>query len=137
MKKEKKYVMAIIKIPIEVFDEEGTHDIMNDRITIEIEPCLQLPEPNTLDNIDLLSQIFSTKKDIPTVSTELAIVKQPESQLEPEQSPETIEPNLENSTQILHHEKIPKHPKTRENITFKRYPSNSKHKLSHTCRTYK
>jgi hypothetical protein len=114
---------------------------MNDRITIEIEPCLQLPEPNTLDNIDLLSQIFSTKKDIPTVSTELAIVKQPESQLEsqsePEQSPETRDPNLENSTQILHHEKIPKHPKTRENITFKRYPSNSKHKLSHTCRTYK
>lgn len=133
--------MAIIKIPIEVFDEEGTHDIMNDRITIEIEPCLHLPEPNTLDNIDLLSQIFSAQKDIPIDSTELAIAEQPESQLEPEpepeQSPETVDPNLENSTQILHHEKIPKHPKSRENITFKRYPSNSKHKLSHTCRTYK
>jgi len=170
MNKEKKYAMAIIKIPIEIFDEDQSHEIMNDRITIDIEPCLNLPEPNNLDNVDLLSQLFSGHKDVSSTSTEPETIQQLQSEtiqqlqsetiqqlqsetiqplqsetIQPLQSetiqplePETIQPietiPKDNTMIILSHEKIPKHPKNRENITFKRNHSKPKH--SYTQRVY-
>ena len=126
MNKENKYVMAIIKIPIKIFDEETPHEIMNDRITIDIEPCLHLPDPKTLDNIDLRSQIFSLHKNNQPTPTELETDEQLKSETKCE--------NLETIMQILYHEKIPKHPKNRQNMTFKNNQSKPRH--SHTRRVY-
>lgn len=52
----KSYVMATIRIPLEIVDTN--YEILNDRIDIQFEPCPVLPEIQE-SNKDLLQSLFS------------------------------------------------------------------------------
>ena len=52
----KSYVMATIRIPLEIID--NNYEILNDRIDIQFEPCPILPEVQE-NNKDLLQSLFS------------------------------------------------------------------------------
>lgn len=54
--KMKNYVMATIRIPLEIID--NNYEILNDRIDIQFDPCPVLPDIQE-NNKDLLQSLFS------------------------------------------------------------------------------
>jgi len=129
MNPEKKYAMATICIPIEIKNEGDKYEIMNDRITIDIQPCLNLPEPSNLDNVDLLTKIFSANQHgsgfgsgSGSGSGEL-FLSEPE---KVEMDSDKKEKIVDHAVKLLSSERTSKHPKTRKNISFKQYPRSSK-----------
>jgi hypothetical protein len=124
MNPEKKYAMATICIPIEIKNEGDKYEIMNDRITIDIQPCLNLPEPSNLDNVDLLTKIFSVHvNQHGSGSDEISPLSEPE---KVEMDSDKKEKIVDHAVKLLSSERTSKHPKSRKNISFKQYPRSSK-----------
>ena len=57
----KSYVMATIRIPLEIID--NNYEILNDRIDIQFDPCPVLPEIQE-NNRDLLQSLFSVNSTL-------------------------------------------------------------------------
>lgn len=55
---KKKYVYANVKIPIELVDDYE-YDLRTEYMTIEFEPCEELPEIPPSNNADLIQKLFS------------------------------------------------------------------------------
>jgi hypothetical protein len=106
---KQKYVMACIRLPLEVF-ENGKYDVKNENVSISFEKCDELPPKKDLGEYNLH-----------TIFQSLHIQEEPESEPEPEPEPET--PSTEEPEQnkiFINIEEVPK--KRREpskNSSFK------------------
>lgn len=96
----KSYVMATIRIPLEIVDTN--YEILNDRIDIQFEPCPILPEIQE-SNKDLLQSLFSA------------------SNLPKENEEEEEEPVLEEEDVRYNLKKNRESVKKRQHISFKKY----------------
>jgi hypothetical protein len=94
----KSYVMATIRIPLEIVDTN--YEILNDRIDIQFEPCPILPEIQE-SNKDLLQSLFSASN----------LPKENEEEEEPVLE-EDVRYNLKKNRESV---------KKRQHISFKKY----------------
>ncbi len=95
----KSYVMATIRIPLEIVDTN--YEILNDRIDIQFEPCPILPEIQE-SNKDLLQSLFSASN----------LPKENEEEEEPVLEEEDVRYNLKKNRESV---------KKRQHISFKKY----------------
>jgi hypothetical protein len=96
----KSYVMATIRIPLEIVDTN--YEILNDRIDIQFEPCPILPEIQE-SNKDLLQSLFSASNL-------------------PKENEEEEEPVLEEEEDVRYNlKKNRESVKKRQHISFKKY----------------
>uniref|UniRef100_A0A6C0HIU8 Uncharacterized protein n=1 Tax=viral metagenome TaxID=1070528 RepID=A0A6C0HIU8_9ZZZZ len=102
----KSYVMATIRIPLEIVDTN--YEILNDRIDIQFEPCPILPEIQE-SNKDLLQSLFSAS-NLPKENEE-----------EEEKVLEEEEPVLEEEDVRYNLKKNRESVKKRQHISFKKY----------------
>ena len=112
MEPEKKYVMANIRLPIELY-EDGNYHLHSDRIHMEFEKCDELPPIS--ENVNILERIKS-----------ILIVPQPrEEEDQSHENSEEAEKEEEKTNEDLQifPSEIKKKEKTRQNITFRNYHS--------------
>ena len=103
----KSYVMATIRIPLEIVDTN--YEILNDRIDIQFEPCPVLPEIQE-SNKDLLQSLFSASNLPKESEEEEQVLDEEEKVLEEEE--EDVRYNLKKNRESV---------KKRQHISFKKY----------------
>lgn len=111
-KEPKKYILAHIKVPMEI-NEDGTFETLPDYLSINFENLKELPDPsdNDYNNDYIKQQIISLLSD-----TDNTVPRENKTTETNEQKPETIEKPLILSQIDLNNRKQKSHMK---NITFK------------------
>lgn len=107
----KSYVMATIRIPLEILD--NNYEILNDRIDIQFDPCPILPDIQE-NNKDLLQSLFSVN----------SVVQKDEIKTE-----ELVEEKVEATFNL---KKNPISIKKRLHLSFKKY----RQRINHTQKKY-
>ena len=134
---ENNYVMANIRIPIEV-PENGEYHLHSDRIFMEFEKCEILPPISNNGNIlEKIKNILNTKNNDRReeekednkneVTEEQALSSEQENNDLYSEVTEKPEKNSEEQEEkkdlMIYPSEILKRPKTRQNITFRKYSS--------------
>ncbi len=121
-----KYILANIRIPIEITDTGNTKPLLS-RSSIEVFNCTELPPENPNYSKDIANKISSFLNGVSIPNTHPPDAE-PKPEAEPETEPEPIHTPLPQLTVLK--EEIQQGGKRSQNISFKRYKKNNYRKTS-------
>ena len=116
---ERRFIMAKLTLPIEIEDNYEFH-LYRDKLTIEFDNCLELPDNTSKSDLDVIYRIFPSMKPI---HDEVETSQDDESTPQLDDVPEYKNDSKVNVKPIMVQLNRSKgFPKVKNRMTFKRYP---------------